>query len=478
MKLFFRIFAIFWVAQSLIVVITTALIVRQHFPNPGPEADLGAALAQDQARSMLLAYTVGGCPGLASYSRDHGLRSALADASGHALCGPLPDLETGDLNMYAGRISARFQPGIIVWNLPVKDASGHSFTCYLIRPNIQPRGPRKFHYLHFAFPQLFVAVGVGGVTTFALVVLFTRPLVRLRKATGELARGNLGTRVPESNASSRFGARDEYAALVHDFNNMAERLETLVGAQQTLLRDVSHELRSPLARLSVALELAREDGVPETEAHLDRIEQEAAKLNALIGQLLQLSSMEALEKVHASEEIDLESLLHEMIADAGYEARQRHCTVVLTQTAPLVVSGNRDLLYRAIENVIRNAIRHTAEGTAVEVALSAQERAPERGAAPIAIVDVLDHGPGIPENCIGEVFRPFYRVDSARTPGAGGFGVGLAITERAITLHGGHVSISNRAGGGAAVRLSLPLIAAHAGAGPAAEQDTSTCASA
>ena len=138
---------------------------------------------------------------------------------------------------------------------------------------------------------------MGGLTTFVLVLLFTRPVIRLRRAARELAKGKLNARVAWPKSQARIFAGDEIDALIHDFNHMAERLESLVDAQKLLLRDVSHELRSPLARLSVALELAREDADPIKAAHLDRIERETERLNLLIGQLLTLSSMEALEKV-------------------------------------------------------------------------------------------------------------------------------------------------------------------------------------
>jgi len=227
-----------------------------------------------------------------------------------------------------------------------------------------------------------------------------------------------------------------------------------VGAQKLLLRDVSHELRSPLARLSVALELAREDAGEPMRAHLDRIEREADRLNQLIGQLLTLSSMEALERQKHFAPLSLNQLVEKIIPDAEYEAHQRECTVAFRAEAECVVSGNEELLYRAIENIIRNAIRYTGSGTEVEVAL---RRVQEGGAAKIEL-EVSDRGPGIPENEREAIFRPFYRVDDARSPHTGGFGVGLAIAERAVRLHGGELSVSNRAGGGATLRMRFDAV--------------------
>ena len=292
---------------------------------------------------------------------------------------------------------------------------------------------------------------MGGLTTFALVLLFTRPVVPFRKAARELATGKLNARVDWPTSQSRLFAGDEIYALMHDFNHMAERLESLVDAQKLLLRDVSHELRSPLARLSVALELAREDSDAATAPHLERIERETVRLNQLIGQLLTLSSMEALEKVENLEPVSLNQLIERMLPDAEFEAEQRQCKVVFKADRACTIYGNQELLYRAIENVVRNAIRYTESGTEVEISLGAA-RDGNHGAE----IDVSDRGPGIPENQLGAIFRPFYRVDYARSPKTGGFGVGLAIADRAVRLHHGDLCALNRDGGGATIRITLP----------------------
>jgi two-component system sensor histidine kinase CpxA len=304
--------------------------------------------------------------------------------------------------------------------------------------------------MRFAFPQLLVAIFVGGLTTFVLVMIFTRPVIRLRKAAREMAQGKLGTRVKEAKRGAVLKG-DEFEALAHDFNHMAERLEWLVNAQKLLLRDVSHELRSPLARLSVALELSREDADATMSTHLNRIQRETERLNQLIGQLLTLSSMEAVEDFHRFEKMALKELLAEMLPDAEYEAQQRDASVILHADCDCVVEGQRELVYRALENVIRNAIRYTEAGTEVEITLKRD------AAGRMAHVEVSDRGPGIPEAELESIFRPFYRVDAARSAQTGGFGVGLAIAERAVKLHNGQIRAENRAGGGTTIRISLPL---------------------
>jgi two-component system sensor histidine kinase CpxA len=340
-----------------------------------------------------------------------------------------------------------------VWSVPVTSATGKHYFFVLSRPHVPEKTTWLQDMLHFAFPPLPVGIVVGGIATFVLVLLVTRPVVRLRKAAHELAQGNLSARVTGSEPQLRLFEADEIQALIHDFNHMAERLELLVSAQKLLLRDVSHELRSPLARLSVALELAREDAEPVMEAHLERIERETRILNQLIGQLLTLSSMEAIEQTTNFESLSLNQLVSEIIPDATYEAQRRQSSVVFRSSDPCVILGNRQLLHRAIENVVRNAIQFTDPGSEVEITLTAASDSHGQ----MALLDVNDHGPGIPEKEVKSIFLPFYRVDHARSPHTGGSGVGLAIADRAVKLHGGDLSAFNRPGGGATIRMRLPL---------------------
>jgi len=454
--LFFKIFAIFWIAQSLIFLISTALILSHRRPSPRVWFDTLSDTLRSEAREGLAAYQSGGCPAFEAYADMHKQRLSLEDAAGQTLCGsavqPQPDRDRNSVNqdeVIGTQIGSQF-----VWRVPFISAKGDRYVFLLSRTPAPDDHPWYLDLLHFAFPQLFVAIAVGGVTTYALVILFTRPLVRLRQAARELAHGNLKTRVNEPARPSWASREDEFKALVRDFNHMADRLESLVGAQQMLLRDVSHELRSPLARLSVALELAREDAAPEMTAHLNRIEREAEKLNQLIGQLLTLSSMEAAEKTGSFQPVSLRDLISEMIPDAEYEARQRQSFVTFSADDDCVITGNRELLYRAIENIVRNAVRYTEPGTGIEISL----RTLEREGARTAMLEVDDHGPGIPEAEMSDIFRPFYRVDRARSFETGGFGVGLAIAERAVKLHGGELRAVNRPGGGATIQISFPLV--------------------
>lgn len=306
--------------------------------------------------------------------------------------------------------------------------------------------------------RMLVMFLVTGLICYVLARYFTRSIQHLRNTTQRLAEGDLDARV---NPSARRGG-DEIAALGRDFDKMAERLCTLMKAQNQLVRDISHELRSPLARLNVALGLARQKSGEEALRHLNRIEREAERLNDLIGELITLSLLESGSRVVEMQPVDLVELLEEVVRDADYEARQNDRRVAMKhETAsdrnePLLVLGQPELLRRAVENVLRNAIRFTEKDTEVELQLETE--AVDKGRQ--AMISVRDHGPGIPESRLSQIFEPFSRVEDARDRRTGGTGIGLAITQRAVKLHGGSVLARNAPDKGLIVHMSLPLASA------------------
>jgi two-component system sensor histidine kinase CpxA len=242
---------------------------------------------------------------------------------------------------------------------------------------------------------------------------------------------------------------------------MAERIAALISSQQRLLADISHELRSPLARLTVALELARKNVSEKGIAALDRIEMETERVNTLVGQLLALTRLESGAERVPPETVTLEDLVQQVVDDANYEAKPRHKEVKVLQLAPCRVRGSSELLRSGIENVIRNAIRYTAEGTAVEVSLTWK--------LDTAVLLVRDHGPGVPEAELAHIFEPFYRVGEARERSSGGVGLGLSIADRTIKLHGGSVRAEN-VPGGLLITIELPVSPCPTAAQPAPEK--------
>jgi two-component system sensor histidine kinase CpxA len=322
---------------------------------------------------------------------------------------------------------------------------------------VLPPGPRVFFGPH-DIPGLGLAIAVitSGLMCYLLAWSMTSPVARLRKAAQSLAAGDLSART----GAPRNGRRDELAELMRDFDRMAERIERLVDSQSRLLKDVSHELRSPLARLSVALGLARQrvaaGAAPELEGSLNRIELEADRLNQLIQRLLTISRLESGADAIRKTTLSLREVVVQVAHDAEYENPGRGCRVMGTAEPAdeLMVEADPDLLRSALENVVRNATRYTAEGTTVEVRLEREQSARGRE----IVVRVLDSGPGVPDEALPKIFEPFYRLDDARNRQTGGAGLGLSIADRAIRLHGGQLRASNRNEGGLEVEIRIPAV--------------------
>ena len=253
-----------------------------------------------------------------------------------------------------------------------------------------PPGPRVFFGPRgLPVPGLIIGVISSGLVCYLLSWYMTKPIVRLRAATRQLAAGDLTAR-SGAPVSKR---RDEVAGLMRDFDAMAERLEMLVKAQSRLLNDISHELRSPLARLNVALGLARQRAGVESADMLDRIELEASRLNELIGRILTLARLEDGEQRVPQTPVPLDEMVASVAEDAEFEAQARHCHVrTMIPDGDWGVRGNDSLLHSAVENVVRNAIRYTQEGSAVEIELTSEKR----GSAAEAVLRVSDSGPGVP----------------------------------------------------------------------------------
>jgi signal transduction histidine kinase len=269
---------------------------------------------------------------------------------------------------------------------------------------------------------------------------FSRPIRALRGAFEAAAAGDLAPRFGERRMAV---AGDELAELGHDFDRMSAQLRTLMEGQRRLLHDVSHELRSPLARLQAAIGLAHQQP-DKIQASLERIEREGVRMDRLVGELLTLSRLEASQPLPATEPVDLVEMIDQIADDARFEAGAR---IDVDVPLPVTVRGAPDLLWSAVENIVRNAVKHGGAASPVDVAVHLD--------AGMVHIDVLDRGPGILDEHLGAIFEPFFRSNPAQN-NVDGHGLGLAIAKRVVETHGGRITAANRAGGGLRVTITLP----------------------
>ena len=296
--------------------------------------------------------------------------------------------------------------------------------------------------------RILAVILTGGLVCYGLARYLTTPITKLQRATKKLAEGELQTRVGKK--VTRGG--DELSQLARDFDEMAERIETLVTQEKRLTQDISHELRSPLARMNVALEIAKQKANADSQPILQRIEKESNRLNEMISRLLILSKLESGGQELEMQNINLKKLVEETVADADFEAQAKDKSVKITAIEDSRFQGSENLLRSAVENVLRNAVRYTDERTAVEVSL--------KNVNGDMVIDIKDYGGGVPEDELENLFRPFYRVGEARERKSGGVGLGLAIAQRAVFAHKGSIKARNT-GKGLQVEIKLPRNGGH-----------------
>jgi two-component system, OmpR family, sensor kinase len=309
-----------------------------------------------------------------------------------------------------------------------------------------PRRPSIFGALSLpaiSLTILGIALVVSALTSWWLAEHLTAPIRRIQAGARALASENLDVRV----SAGLEGRKDELAVLARDFDAMADQLRANRSATTQLLRDISHELRSPLARMRVALGLARQPPTDLTR-QLDRLEREIERLDAMISQVLKLARLHGTDALLERERFELDDVIEEVVRDANFEGAVKNCKIDLRGAANNAVLGSRELLRSAIENVLRNAVRYSPNDTPVEMQIA-------RASSGLEIV-IRDHGPGVPAADLERIFEPFYRVAESRDRDSGGEGIGLAITSQVMKAHGGSARAANANSGGLEVRLSLP----------------------
>lgn len=335
----------------------------------------------------------------------------------------------------------RMPENITAW-VQTGDNSGYllSYDVRTLREQYRPN--KRPHFFNIPAPMLWVG-GVGGLLFSAVLAWnLTRPMRKLSAGFDRVAQGDLSVRL----FPAMRRRHDEISEVARDFDTMAERLELLVSAREQLLHDVSHELRSPLARLQLAIGLARQnDG--NVENSLQRIEHEAGRLDKMIGELLALSRAES-NNLPDEEYFDLYGLVDAVVNDACYEAQIPGVEIALQACSNVeyTVKGNAELMRRAVDNIVRNALRFSSHGQRVTVVLTCIDQ--------LFQIEVSDQGPGVEEAKLFSIFDPFVRVKSAMS--GKGYGLGLAITRKVVLAHGGQVEARNGEKEGLIITLRIP----------------------
>ncbi len=289
------------------------------------------------------------------------------------------------------------------------------------------------------FPYYALVVGVTGIIYWLATAGILRPVQRIQKAIDRFGQGDLTVR-------TRLRRRDEIGALSRSFDGMAERMQTLLESERRLLTDISHELRSPLTRLKLAVKLAETNHM--TDGSAERLKREVNRIAALVSEITELTRVEGDPPSRKLEQVSLGEVIGETVRDCQLEAEQRGCRIETSGRIAGSVNGDRELLRRVFENVLRNAIRYSPQHSAIECELSDESA---------AVITVRDFGPGVPDDMLTQIFEAFVRVDESRNAESGGMGLGLAIARRAVQVHKGTITAEN-ARPGLRIQITIPMV--------------------
>ena len=431
-----------WFCAANIATLLISVFVTERFARMAYAAEPNWATL---ARTASETYVDGGTAALEAWSarlRREGVDATLVEGQRNLLPRPLPPpmRHLLDKLLAEDNVILRPRPELIVAGEKVVGADG------VARHLIAFRGPRPPHarIAQLLFVQIALSLLVIAALGWWVARSISGPVAALQSATRRMAAGELSTRLGPRWASDD----DELSRLAADFDRMAARIEMLVAQERGVLQDLSHELRSPLARLHLLLDLARRAPSAEAAAHYDRAEREIARLDRIIGEALALSRMETQLPGMTLEPIALAVLIRGRVAESRLEADARAVVLQADLDETLATRGSAVLIERALDNLLANAIKFSDDGGAIDITL--------HHAGEVAEISVRDHGPGAPDDELAALFRPFFR--GANAPRAEGHGLGLAIVERIARVHGGSVTAANAEGGGLRVVLALPIL--------------------
>lgn len=446
-RMFAKVFLAFW-ASSLVIVVAMTLVTLAIGDRPllfvwlTHSMDLYGRTATDL-------YEHGGVAAINRYLEDidasSGIDGAFFGPGGVRLSQQAPSAGAGGA-LAEARSTNQTAYDMRNWSVAVVIPGKQGN--YLFVAHVHPWRRRQIAFQPgAALSRMLIAIAIGAVLCLIMARYLTKPIRDLQGVARKIASGDLRAR-PAAILRNR---RDELGELATDFDLMAERVQGLMERQRTLLRDISHELRSPLARLNLSAELVNRGDANAAS----RMKSDITRLEDLISELLTLSRIEASERHTRRDRINLVQMVKQIVEDAAFEGRPLGKDIIQTGAEDLFVHADANLLERCIENVVRNAVRYAPPHTTVEVGL---EYDPS-GTAPTAAISVIDEGPGVPAEALPHLFEPFYRVSGSRERGDGA-GLGLAICQRIVALHGGQITAANRPEGGLEVLMRFPAEAA------------------
>lgn len=444
-SIYTKIFLWFWLAMTMV---TAAVVLITVASGSQPLGRRWLSHSLDlYARSAVDFYTHGGKPALQRYLDDiqssSGVEATLIAPDGEDILGR--GIPRGARRVYERARNSGSSRFLVRWIWTgASVVPTESGTYYLVARVYPVAGMFPEPSFGAGLLKVLIAVFSAGILSWLLARHFAGPIRGLQSAAGRIADGDLSVRavplLPRRN--------DEIAELARDFDRMADRVQGLLQKQQELLADISHELRSPLTRMSVSLELARRG---ETDA-LERMQTEIDTLDTLIGQILTLTRLQGQQSRKLETPANLKKILEGVVQDAQFEGKAAEKTVSLDAPDECRLHGDPALLRSAFENVVRNAVRYTRPGSRVDVSL----RMRSTGTGRQATILVEDSGDGVPATALPRLFEPFYRISESRERATGGTGLGLSIAQKVVQLHGGSISARNREAGGLAVEIILP----------------------
>jgi two-component system, OmpR family, sensor histidine kinase CpxA len=445
-SIYAKIFLWFWVVAGGSV---AAVMLFTSLSGSYTRSSLWMSLASGvYARGAVDIYFRGGKSALAEYMNEiestHGIRATLLDPQDQDILGKgVPPATTDVVSKARETGQNQFRGGLVYTEVsPISTPQGIFVLVAQVHPWQVFENPALLSGMVLKF---LVALLCAGLLCLILARHIASPIRVLQSAAARIADGDLSVRALPAIAPRS----DELARLARDFDRMAERIHGLVQRQQELLGDISHELRSPLTRLNVSLELLRhgESGA------IERMQTDVNRLDELIGQVLTLTRLQLGESQRVLTNVNLRSIVEGVAEDARFEAQKDDKFVVVDKVEDCSLAADPALLRSCIENVVRNAVRHTKKSTEVLISLNKTGLS----GASWAQITVLDHGNGVPEELLSRLFEPFYRVSGPGDSGLGGFGLGLAIAQRVALLYGGNIRAQNCHAGGLEMKIELPV---------------------